>query len=439
MSGRDEFEFANDIRTALEERSPRTAWMLILAIVLVTAAGIAWANWAVVEEVTTGSGRVIPSTQLQVMQTLEGGIIREILMKEGDLVDQGQVLMRIDDTGFASRLGELMQRQWTLRAEIARREAEAGGGEEIVADEELVREAPDSFRSESEVFKARRAKMDDELAILRQQLVQKRQELKELQAREQKLALSLEPLSRELELTTKLKAQRVVPEVELLRLQRQHAELSGDLEIVKASVPRAESAITEAEARMLNAVTTFKFEARERLVAARGELAVVVESVKAARDRVVRTALRAPVRGVVNKLNVTTIGAVVQPGQQLIEIVPLDDTLLIEAQVRPQDVAFIRPDLDASVKLTAYDYSIFGSLPGKVERISADTITDERGESFYRVIVRTERNYLTANDKKLPIIPGMVATVDVLTGEKTVLDYLLKPVTRVRKEALRER
>ena len=439
MSGRDEFEFANDIRTALEERSPRTAWMLILAIVLVTAAGIAWAKWAVVEEVTTGSGRVIPSTQLQVMQTLEGGIIREILMKEGDLVDQGQVLMRIDDTGFASRLGELMQRQWTLRAEIARREAEAGGGEEIVADEELVREAPDSFRSESEVFKARRAKMDDELAILRQQLVQKRQELKELQAREQKLALSLEPLSRELELTTKLKAQRVVPEVELLRLQRQHAELSGDLEIVKASVPRAESAITEAEARMLNAVTTFKSEARERLVAARGELAVVVESVKAARDRVVRTALRAPVRGVVNKLNVTTIGAVVQPGQQLIEIVPLDDTLLIEAQVRPQDVAFIRPDLDASVKLTAYDYSIFGSLPGKVERISADTITDERGESFYRVIVRTERNYLTANDKKLPIIPGMVATVDVLTGEKTVLDYLLKPVTRVRKEALRER
>jgi len=439
VSRRDEFEFANDIRTALEERSPRTAWMLILAIVFAAGAGIAWANWAIVEEVTTGSGRVIPSTQLQVMQTLEGGIIREILMNEGDLVDQGQVLMRIDDTGFASRLGELMQRQWALRAEIARRKAEAGGDEEIAADEELVREAPDRFRSESEVFQARRAKMDDELAILRQQLVQKRQELKELRAREQKLTLSLEPLNRELELTTKLKAQRVVPEVELLRLQRQYAELSGDLEIVKASVPRAQSAITEAEARMLNAVTSFKSEARERLVAARGELAVVVESVKAARDRVVRTALRAPVRGVVNKLNVTTIGAVVQPGQQLIEIVPLDDTLLIEAQVRPQDVAFIRPDLDASVKLTAYDYSIFGSLPGKVERISADTITDERGESFYRVIVRTERNYLTARDKKLPIIPGMVATVDVLTGQKTVLDYLLKPVTRVRTEALRER
>lgn len=439
MSGRDEFEFANDIRTALEERAPRTAWMLILAIVFAAGSGIAWANWAVVEEVTTGSGRVIPSTQLQVMQTLEGGIIREILMKEGDLVNQGQVLMRIDDTGFASRLGELMQRQWSLRAEIARRRAEAGGDNEIAADEELVREAPDILRSESEVFDARRAKLNDELAILRQQLVQKRQELKELQAREQKLALSLEPLKRELELTTKLKAQRVVPEVELLRLQRQYAELSGDLAIVKASVPRAEAAITEAEARMLNGVTTFKSEARERLVAARGELAVVVESVKAARDRVVRTALRAPVRGVVNKLNVTTIGAVVQPGQQLIEIVPLDDTLLIEAQVRPQDVAFIRPDLDASVKLTAYDYSIFGSLPGKVERISADTITDERGESFYRVIVRTDRNYLTANDKKLPIIPGMVATVDVLTGEKTVLDYLLKPVTRVRTEALRER
>jgi len=439
MSGRDEFEFANDIRTALEERSPRTAWMLILAIVLAAAAGIAWANWAIVEEVTTGSGRVIPSTQLQVVQPLEGGIIREILLKEGDLVEQNQVLMRIDDTGFASRLGELMQRQWTLRAEIARRRAEAGGGTELSADAELVREAPSSFRSELEVFKARRAKLDDDLAILTQQLIQKRQELKELRAQQTKLSLSLKPLSRELELTRNLQAKKVVPEVELLRLQRQHAELSGDLEIAKAAVPRAQSAIVEAEARLTNAVTTFRSDARERLVAANGELAIVEESVKAARDRVVRTALRAPVRGVVNKLNVTTIGAVVQPGQQLIEIVPLDDTLLIEAQIRPQDVAFIRPDLDASVKLTAYDYSLFGSLAGKVERISADTITDERGESFYRVIVRTDRNYLTANDRKLPIIPGMVATVDVLTGEKTVLDYLLKPVTRVRTEALRER
>lgn len=435
----DEFEFANDVRTALEERSPRTAWIMILAILVILACGLAWAKWAVIEEVTTGQGRVIPSSQLQVMQTLEGGIVREILLREGDLVEQGQVLMRIDDTGFASRLGEIKQRQWSLRAEIARRTAEANAHPDMAVDPLLIAESPESFQSERAMFKARRGKMNDDLTILQEQLSQKRHELDELRARQNKLSESLKPLKRELELTQELRKKGVVPEVELLRLQRQYAELYGDLEIVKASIPRAISVIAEAEARVSNAVATFQSEARERLVSAKSELAVIEETIKAAQDRVVRAALKAPVRGVVNKLNVTTIGAVVKPGQNLIEIVPLDDTLLIEAQIRPQDVAFIRPNQDASVKLTAYDYSIYGALDGKVERISADTITDERGESFYRVIVRTDRNQLTVNGNSLPIIPGMVATVDVLTGEKTVLDYLMTPVTRVRLEALRER
>ncbi len=435
----DEFEFANDIRTALEERAPRTAWLLIVAIALIVGSGIAWANWAVIEEVTTGQGRVIPSSQLQVVQPLEGGIVREILISEGDLVERDQVLMRIDDTSFASRLGEIKQRQWTLRAEIARRSAEANGQSEMTEDATVAAEAPHIMASERAVFQARLAKLDEDLTILRQQLIQSRQELEELRARQTKLERSLAPLKRELELTVSLHQKGVVPEVELLRLQRQFAELEGDLEIVKASVPRADSAIVEAQARVQNARATFRSEARERLVKAQGELAVVEESIKAARDRVFRASLKAPVHGVVNKLNVNTIGAVVKPGQDLVEIVPFGDTLLIEAQIRPQDVAFIRPDQSASVKLTAYDYSIYGSLDGNVERISADTITDERGESFYRVIIRTDRSDLSVDGRSLPIIPGMVATVDVLTGKKTVLDYLLKPVTRVRLEALRER
>ena len=435
----DEFEFANDIRTALEDRAPRTAWMLILVIFLIVALGIAWAKLAVIEEVTTGLGRVIPSSQLQIVQTLEGGIVRQILVRDGDLVERDQILMRIDDTSFTSRLGELKQTQWAIRAEVARRSAEANGLDEMVEDPLVASESPENFSSEVAMFKARRAKLNDDLWILRQQLEQKRQELLELKARETKLVESLKPLNRELELTQELHDKGVVPEVELLRLQRQFAELRGDLEIVKASIPRASSAIAEAEARVSNASATSRAEARERLVKARAELAVVEESLKAAQDRVVRAVLKAPVRGIVNKLNVTTIGAVVQSGQGLIEIVPLDDTLLIEAQVRPQDVAFIRPDQDASVKFTAYDYSVYGALDGKVERISADTLVDERGENFYRVIVRTEQTHFLVNGKSLPIIPGMVATVDVLTGEKTVLDYLLKPVIRMRHEALRER
>ncbi len=439
MIGRAEFEFANDVRAAMEERAPRTAWLLIGAIAFVLLSALLWSLWATVEEVTTGSGRVIPSSQVQVVQTLERGIVRAIMLREGDLVEQGQVLMRIDDTGAASQLGELRQRRWALLAEIARLRAEAEDADAIAEVPELQENASAAVLSEAEVFRARRAKLDEELAVLAQQLVQKQQELQEFSAKQAKLSAALAPLKKELELTTRMRERDVVPEIELLRLQRQFAELDGELEVVRRSVPRAKAAVAEVERRQGEARARFRADARERLARAGTELAITEESIKAAQDKVVRTALKAPVRGVVNKLNVNTIGAVVQPGQDLIEIVPLDDTLLIEANIRPQDVAFIRPEQEASIKLTAYDYLVYGALKGHVERISADTIADERGETFYRVIVRTDRSHIRQEAKELPIIPGMVATVDILTGEKTVFDYLIKPIRRVRNEALRER
>ena len=322
---------------------------------------------------------------------------------------------------------------------MSRLEAEATGAEKLILDSVLLSQAPQSVLSEQQSFRARRTKLNDEISVLRQQLIQRRSELIELRARESKLTATQKPLQRELALTRSLYKKGAVPEVELLRLRRQAIELNGDIKIIRASIPRLESSILEAENRVKTANTTFRAQARERLSIARVELAVVEESIKAATDRVFRTSLKAPVRGIVNKLNVTTIGAVVQPGKDVVEIVPLDDTLLIEAQIRPQDVAFITKGQSASVKLTAYDYSIYGALKGKVERISANTITDERSETFYRVIIRTENSTLEKGGKKLPIIPGMVASVDILTGKKTVLDYLLKPVKRVRNEAFRER
>ncbi len=435
----DDFEFANDIKAAHQERAPSLAWLTLAIIFLIVFSGLLWAQLAVLDEVTTGSGRVIPSSQMQVVQTLEGGIVSEILIREGDTVEKDQIIMRIDDTGFASRLGEIMQRRWARRAEVSRLEAEATGADRLSLDPELLKQAPQSVLSEQQSFRARRTKLSDEISVLKQQLAQRHSELNELRTRESKLTATLKPLQRELVLTTDLYKKGVIPEVELLRLQRQSIELKGDIEIIRASIPRLESSILEAENRVNTANATFRAQALERLSIARAELAVVEESIKAAQDRVVRTSLRAPVRGIVNKLNVTTIGAVIQPGIDIIEIVPLDDTLLIEARVRPQDVAFITKGQDASVKLTAYDYSIYGALDGEVERISADTITDERSETFYRVIIRTDSSNLIKGDKKLPIIPGMVATVDILTGKKTVLEYLLKPVKRVRNEAFRER
>jgi membrane fusion protein, adhesin transport system len=324
-----DFTFANQVRAAAELRTPRTSRMLLAAMLLLLITGTTWAHFAILDEVKRGEGRVIPSRQMQVVQSLEGGLVEKILVQEGDTVQKGQVLARIDNTKFSADLGEVR----------AKREAAAN---------------------------------------------------------------SLKLLSREVELTRRLYEQKVVPEIEMLRLQRQAADLAG-------------------------------------------QIAVFDETIKSAEDRVRRTELRSPVYGIINRINVTTVGAVVQPGANLMDIVPLDDTLLVEGRLRPQDIAFIRPGQDAVVKLTAYDSSIFGSLKGKVERISADTIIDDKSkmgdkpESFYRVIVRTDKNYLGTQEHPLPIIPGMVATVEVLTGKKSVLDYLVKPARMLADEALRER
>jgi adhesin transport system membrane fusion protein len=254
-----------------------------------------------------------------------------------------------------------------------------------------------------------------------------------------KLSSTLSPLQKAVELTLKLFKRGVVPEIDLLRLQSRQAELQGDLNIAKAAIPKIEASILEAGNKVASTQSAYVLTARERLARLEAELAVVQQTMRAALDRVTRTQLRAPVHGVINKINATSIGAVVQPGRDIIELVPIDDGLLIEARIRPQDVAFIKPDEPASIKLTAYDYLIYGSLKGRVERISADTISDANGESFYRVTVRTEKNHLGNDKNKLRIIPGMVASVDIQAGTNTVLSYLLKPILRARSEAFRER
>ncbi len=439
MIRRAETEFANNARAAAEQQASHSISLQITAILFLVLSTLIWAWWAKVAEVTTGTGRVIASRQLQIVQSLEGGIVQQLFVSEGQRVEAGQQLVRIDDTGFASRLGEMTKRRMALSAEIARLEAEANGLSDIAFDHRLREQAPAAIASELDAFRARQAKYESEQAVLKQQLSQREQELIELDARRFKADSTLAPLSRELLLNRNLANRGAISEVEVLRLERQAAELTGDLMVVQAAIPRARTAILEATSRIESARTAFVANVRERLSLAQADVAVMDEAMKGATDRVARATLRSPVKGIVNKITLTTVGAVVQPGQSLVEIVPLDDSLLIEARVRPQDVAFIRPDQPASVKLTAYDYLVYGVLAGKVERIGADTITDPRGESFYQVIVRTERNWLGTIDNKLTVLPGMVASIDIQSGEKTVLDYLMKPLLRVRHEALRER
>ncbi|RTL76416.1 MAG: HlyD family type I secretion periplasmic adaptor subunit [Bradyrhizobiaceae bacterium] len=412
-----DFSFANDVRAAAELKTPRASLILLSTTVALMVVGIIWAHFAVLDEVKRGNARVIPSRQLQVVQSLEGGIVQDILVQEGDIVKQGQVLMRIDDTKFLADLGEVRERRFANAARVARLEAEVKGLPKPTFPDKLAERAPQAVQTEQNVFDARAKKLAQDVDVLTQQAT--------------RLSDSLKLLSREVQLTQNLYTQKVVPEIEMLRLQRQESDMRGQL--------------AETQARISTAKATFRSQAEEDLAKSRADLAVLEETTKSAQDRVRRADLKSPVNGIINKLNVTTVGAVVQPGANLMDIVPLDDSLLVEGRIRPQDIAFIRPQQNAVVKITAYDSSVYGSLKGKVERISADSIVDdkseqrgEKGESFYRVIVRTDKNHLGTAEHPLPIIPGMVATVEVQTGEKSVLDYMMKPARMLRDEALRE-
>ncbi len=439
MTSRLNLKFLNRAEGAHDLDISRASWLLVVIIGALLFFGIVWAALAHVEEVTRGDGRVIPSQQVQVVQVLEAGLVERIMAREGDIVAEGQVLMRIDDTGFSSQLGEIRQRRFSLIIKIARLEAEANGKTRIEASADIAGRAQAVLDAEQNLFRARLEKQAQDLAILEQQLVQRKQELQELLATERKLQQTVAFSEREFEINRNLRRQGVVSEIDMVRIERQLATTKGELDVIQRQIPRSQSAIVEVEERLKNAESAFRSQAREELTKAQADLSVLDETIKAASDRVTRTTLKSPVRGIINKLNVTTIGAVVQPGQNILEIVPLEDSLLIETRVRPQDVAFLHPNQRANVKITAYDYSVYGTLPGAVERISADAITNDKGEAFYRVIVRTDKNFLGSANKPLPIIPGMVASVDILTGEKTVLAYLMKPLTKARSEALRER
>ncbi|GGH32490.1 membrane fusion protein, adhesin transport system [Cribrihabitans marinus] len=414
-------------------------WRLLLVIALGLVGFAAWAYTYEIEESASAAGRVIPSRQLQVVQSLEGGIVRAIAVQEGDLVAPGDVLLEIDDTLFRSELGRLSEQEGALRAEAARLEAEAVLARTMEVPEDLRARSPLATRAEEQLFLSQREQLSRELEVLSDQLVQRRAELAELRARRDKTRDVLAPLTEEIAQTQALVERGVVPAVELLRLRGRHAELTGELSVSAASEPRLAAAITEVERQIDATRSAYVLTARQRLARLQVELAVVQENLRAARDRVTRATLRAPVRGTVNTLHVTTIGAVTQPGAPLVEIVPAGDTLLIEADLSPRDVAFVQVGDPASVKISAYDYLVYGALQGRVERVGADTLeTRERGEVF-RVVISTDRAYLGSQAQPLPITPGMVATVDIQTGRKTVLSYLAKPILRARSEALRER
>jgi adhesin transport system membrane fusion protein len=428
-----DLNFANDPRAVVESSVTPGAWRILIIIATLFVLFVLWASVAQVSQMASGVGRIIPSSQVQVVQSLEPGIVAEILVNEGDRVTAGQSLVRIDDTGASSKLGELRQQQMALSAELDRLNAQARGDEVFSPPAQAAGGVALFYRDQLAIFLADLRKLKEKILIREQQLVQRRQNLREAEATAAKQAEGLAISERELELTRALFERKAVPELEFLRIERQVVELRGDLAIWQAGKLRLEAEVAEAEAQVEAERSAFLADVQARISRVNAEMSVVQESLRGADDRVRRAMLKSPVAGVVNALSVATIGEVIAAGVNVVEIVPVDDRLLVETRIRPQDVAFIQPGAEATVRLTAYDYTKYGTLHGTVERIGADTITDENGETFYQVIVSTGET-----GAQMRVIPGMVATVDISNGQRTVLEYLLKPVLRIRDQALRE-
>ncbi|MDB5979598.1 MAG: Type secretion rane fusion protein HlyD [Pseudomonas sp.] len=431
-------EFMPEVAGVAAQDSPRGSRMTVWIAAALIIAALVWAKFAVLEEVTMGEGKAIPSSKVQVIQNLEGGIVTEIFVREGQMVNKGDTLLRLDDTRFLSNKGESEADRYALVAQVERLSAEAEG-RPFKLSPEVISKAPQVAADELSLYDSRQRRLTSEKATLNQQLLQKTQELAEFRSKQDQYRNSLGLLQQEMNMSAPLVGTGAVSPVEILRLKRSAVEVRGSLDATTLAIPRAEAAINEIKSKVQESEFVFRSDASKDLNEKRTDLSKLTATSIAIDDRVSRTTVVSPVHGIIKTMKVNTIGGVVQPGSDMVEVVPLEDNLLIEAKVRPQDVAFLHPGQPAMVKFSAYDYTIYGGLKAKLELISADTITDDKGNSFYLIQVRTDKNHLGKDDKPLLIIPGMVATVDIITGEKSVMDYLLKPVLKAHTEAMRER
>ncbi len=432
-------DFITNIQNTSLYVAPLKTHILLWISFFFVIIALIWANYAKLDEVTRGRGKIIPSSQIQVIQNLEGGILAEIMVKEGDLVKKGQPLLRLDDIRFASSLNESQINYYELLANIARLTAEAYQ-QPLKMPKEVTEKFPELAKNTKSLYESEISELNANIETLQHQLAQKQQELLELKAKKNRISRSYRLLSKELKMSEPLVAQGAMSEVEILRLRRNANDLYGELTSTKLAMPRIQSAINEAEQKIKEQKAHFQTKALEELNKNKAELKRSSETSLALKDRVNRTLVTSPVKGVVKQLKINTLGGVIQPGMDLLEIVPVEDQLLVEAKIRPADIAFLHPGQKAMVKLTAYDFSIYGGLPAILEHISADSIIDENdGQSYFLIRLRTEKNYLQKSGEKLEIIAGMTADIDILTGKKSVLDYILKPILKAKANALKER
>ena len=424
------------------DRPPRAASTIILLICALLTSLVAWAAFAEVDEITRGDGRVIPASKTQIVQASESGVVQEIAVKIGQTVRTGDLILSLENSTNASSLGELEAKARALKVRVRRLKQEQAGRLDVplTCPQEVAQAAPEVCDNEQKLLLARRDNFQNKLLVLQSRLTQRQNELGEAKANLVRLTEGLEITARQLDLISSMAKRGLIAQTELIRTQAEKAEFSGQLEVGKESIARLEAAVREADLQVGELSLELQQQALDDLTQSLAELSVVEETIHGASDRVKQKAIRSPVDGIVNTLEINTIGAFVQPGAVVAGVVPTSEILLVEARVSPKDVAFIQPNQHALIKITAYDFSIFGGIGGKVANVSADSLVDpETGEPYYQVRVTTDQARLESKGKSYAIIPGMVCSVEIMTGRKTILHYLLKPFVKARDEALRER
>jgi adhesin transport system membrane fusion protein len=436
--GKHDMQYMRSLSAAAVHRTPRYLILLILIIAAFFAAAIGWMAWAKIDVVIRGSGKVSPASQVQNIQSLEGGIIEEILVLEGQVVKAGQPLIKISDVAFTSSFEENRLLYFELLARSSRLTAEAFG-REFKPTKDVNNEAPELIAAEKSLFLSNRLQLAETLSILEERTSQQESALREAQSKRKQLLRSLKLVKREIKIKQPLLDRGIISEVEFLQLQQREAELEGEIESVTLSVPRISSTIEEARFSKQKERLEFQNQAKRELNEVNAEVSRIRETQTALQDRVKRTTLRSPVNGIVQRLHTNTIGGVISPGSSIVDIVPQEDALLVEIKINPADIAYVNVGQFARLKFSAYDFAIHGSLQGIVTFVSADTVTSEEGESYYVVRVKPNRSFMGATRGELPIRIGMTAEADILTDKKTILSYLTEPVHRGIGKALRER
>ncbi len=434
----DDLQYMDSIGEALREHTPHKIRIALYFWAVAIISFLLWAHFTKVEEITRGTGEVVPSGNNQIVQNLEGGILKEIMVNIGDEVDKGTPLLKIDNQKSFAQMQATKIKILELTAKSERLRAESDGIKFDI-NQSLPDEAYNFFANEKKLYRNRQRQLEAKLQALYEQKQQKIHELDETKQRIKDLKNTADLMDKEIKIMKPMVRVGVKSKVEVMRLQREQSKILEELHSAQNSLPRLNSAIKEITHTIEEAKIEFQNRAREELNEVEGELLRVKESYIALQDEAKRTIVRSPIKGIIQKLYVHTIGGVIKPGEDLVEIVPTDDNLWLEVKIKPSDIAFIYPGQKAVVKVSAYDFAIYGSLEGKVVHISADTVKDDKDNVYYIVHIKTDKNYLGDKKHPLKIIPGMIVNVDIMTGKKSILDYILKPILKAKEYTFTER